>query len=78
MGTLGEVLEIIEKVWKEKQERRVWAAIILRCLGLRFGHVPEDVAKSLYACWDIKHLGTCFDASVTGGSLDDFRRVAGM
>jgi len=77
MATLGEVLEIIEKAWKEKQERRVWADIILRCLRLRFGHVPGDVVKSLYACCELERLETSLDASITEGSLDDFRRVTG-
>ena len=78
MTTFGELLSIIEKAWEEKAERRVWADIILRCLRLRFGHAPEDVAKSLYACWDIKHLRTSFDAAVTERSLDDFCRVIGL
>jgi hypothetical protein len=78
MATFGEVLVIIEKAWREKEERKVWADIILRCLRLRFGYAPEDVTKSLYACWELERLRTSLDASVTEGSLDDFRRLTGL
>jgi hypothetical protein len=58
--------------------RKGWANAVLRCLQLRFGHAPEDVAKAIHACKDTERLITFYDAALTEGSLDDFRRVTGL
>jgi hypothetical protein len=58
---------------KNRAERDITRAHILRCLERRFGQIPEDLVAQLRTIDDQQVLDALLDVAIDGADLEAFR-----